>query len=195
MGPRRDAVTASAGPFCYSGHMSRAFVKEPDGGAAEEPLPERRISEHPNYVTPAGLEQLKRALGELTERRGELLGKPDDPAAQEELRHVDRELRYYEARLDSAIPVDPTGQPRDQVAFGATVTVTEESAREASAGQGETRRYAIVGEEEADADAGSVSYVSPLAKALLGARVGQSVTWRRPAGDLRLTVQHIAYGE
>jgi transcription elongation factor GreB len=170
--------------------MSRAFVKESDG-EAQDPLPPRRVSEFPNHVTPAGLQQLKVELSRLTGRRPALLAKADDPAAQEELRHVDRDLVYAEARISSALLVDPAAQPHDEVAFGATVTVTEVAG--AAGAPAAPRTYSIVGEDEADADAGKVSYVSPLARALLGARIGQTVTWKRPIGDLLLTVERIEY--
>lgn len=164
--------------------MSRAFVKEDDAGAPGQDLPERPVSEHPNYVTPQGLEALEREAGELQSRRLALLAREDDAVAEEELRHVDRDLRYYTARLESAIVVDPAAQPADEVAFGATVTVT---------GEGGERTFTIVGEDEADVAALKVSHVSPLAEALLGARVGDRVVWRRPAGDLELTVTRITY--
>jgi len=164
--------------------MSRAFVKEQDAGTPNQDLPERPVSEHPNYVTPAGLAGLERRAGELESRRLELLAAGDEPMAAEELLHVDRELRYYATRIDDAILVDPASQPRDEVAFGAAVTVT---------GQGSERTFTIVGEDEADLAALKVSYVSPLAEALLGSRVGDRVVWRRPAGDLELTVAAISY--
>lgn len=177
--------------------MSRAFTKEPDAGAPDEPLPERPISEHPNYVTPHGLHDLQRRVDELGRRRAELLealdgskepAAADEQLAREELRHVDRDLRYYVARADSAILIDAAGQPTDEVAFGATVTVAARGDA-----PGHVRTYTIVGEDEADPEAGTVSYISPLAKALLGTSIGQTVVWRRPAGDLRLTVRGIQY--
>lgn len=164
--------------------MSRAFVKEEDAGAPGQDLPDRPVSEHPNYVTPAGVAALSRQVGELETRRLELLALGDDPMAAEELLHVDRDLRYFQARLETAIPVDPAGQPAGQVAFGAAVTVT---------GEGGEWTYTIVGEDEADLAALKVSHLSPLAEALIGARVGDRVVWRRPAGDLELTVRAIAY--
>jgi transcription elongation GreA/GreB family factor len=164
--------------------MSRAFVKEQDSGAPGQDLPERPVSEHPNYVTPAGLAALEREAGELEAQRLELLARGDDPMAAEELAHIDRDLRYIAARLDGAITVDPADQPADEVAFGAAVTVI---------GDGGERTFTIVGEDEADLAVLKVSCVSPLAEALIGARVGDRVTWRRPAGDLELTVKAIAY--
>jgi transcription elongation GreA/GreB family factor len=162
--------------------MSRAFVKEPDEGAPAEGMPERQISEHPNYVTPGGLEQLRERVGELERRRLELLD-GDDPDG--ELDHVDRDLRYFTARLESAIAVDMSRQPRRKVAFGAAVTVVKPA--------GERQTFTVVGEDEADLTLGKISYVSPLAEALLDARVGKKVLWRRPAGDLELTVEEIEY--
>jgi len=162
--------------------MSRAFVKEPDEGVPAEVLPERQISEHTNYVTPFGLAQLEAKVGELETRRLELLDQ-DDP--ENELDYVDRDLRYYTTRLESAVPVDMARQPRRKVAFGAAVTVTQSG--------GERRTFTIVGEDEADLREGKISYVSPLAEALLDARVGKKVLWRRPAGDLELTVEEIDY--
>lgn len=164
--------------------MSRAFVREDDAGGPGEELPDRPVSAHPNYVTPQGLAALEREVATLEERRLELLAREDDPVAREELRHVDRDLRYYTTRRESAIVVDPATQPHDEVAFGAAVTVTGEDGE---------RTYTIVGEDEADLDAFKVSYVSPLAQALMGARVGDRVVWRRPAGDVELTVMAISY--
>jgi len=164
--------------------MSRAFVKEPDSGAPDLDLPDRPVGERPNYVTPAGFTELQRRAGELEARRLELLALGDDAVAGDELRHVDRDLKYYAARIESALLVDPATQPGDEVAFGAAVTVTGEDGE---------RTFAIVGEDEADLATLKVSYVSPLAEALMGARVGDRVVWRRPAGDLELTVTAIAY--
>jgi len=178
----------------YAG-MSRAFTKEPEPGAPAVPLPERPVSEHPNYVTPRGLAQLKDELEALGRRRAELLAvlaratdgdlpADEEQVAREELRHVDRDLKYFDTRIDSAILVDPRDQPLHEVAFGATVTVQTASG---------PQTWTIVGEDEADPDAGRVSYVSPLATALMGTRIGEKAVWRRPAGTLRLTVQRIEY--
>jgi transcription elongation GreA/GreB family factor len=163
--------------------MNRAFVKEPDEGAPAEGLPERQVSEHPNYVTPAGLKQLEEEVGRLETRRLELLEQDDDPA--DELTYVDRDLRYFTARLESAVPVDMGRQPRRKVAFGAAVTVSQPS--------GKRQTFTIVGEDEADLKEGKISYVSPLAEALIDARTGKTVLWRRPAGDIQLTVERIDY--
>lgn len=170
--------------------MSRAFVNE-DAASGDEELPERPVSEHPNYVTPLGLKLLEEEFSALERRRLELLdaaSSAHDQAAagaRDELRYVDRDRVYFQRRLASAILIEPAAQPRDVIAFGATIAARDPA--------GHTRTYAIVGEDEADPDAGKVSYASPLGKALMGARVGQPVTWRRPAGDLRLSIRRIEY--
>jgi transcription elongation factor GreB len=165
--------------------MSRAFVKESDTPAGSE-LPDRPISPHTNYVTPAGLAQLRARLDAARARKQALEAEGEDIEAAEELRALKRDLRWLESRVGSARVVDPDGQPRDRVAFGAAVKVADD--------HGE-RVYRIVGEDEAEADQGKVSYVSPLAKALLGARIGDEVVWQRPAGDLRIEVIGIGYEE
>jgi transcription elongation factor GreB len=167
--------------------MSRAFVKEPDGGVPEEGLPERQISDHPNYVTPAGLMQLEDKVGELETRRLALLD-DEDGLAREQLVYVDRDLRYYTKRLETAVLVEPKGQPRRMVKFGAAVTVTQKL-------DGSRLTFVIVGEDEADPEQGKISYVSPLAAALLDARAGATVRWRRPKGDRDLVIEEIDYPE
>lgn len=165
--------------------MSRAFVKEDDAGAPEERV-DLPVSEHPNLVTPAGLQMLRDKLGVYEAERAKLKEHDDELAAQSHLPRVEQEVRYWEERLRSAIPVDLAEQPRDSVAFGAVVTVEDE--------EGARHDYQIVGEDEADPQHGKVSYVSPLARALDGAAVGDLITWRRPAGDQELEVVAIEYG-
>lgn len=168
--------------------MSRAFVKESETDAIVEDLPERPQSPHPNYVTPEGLAQLERDRAALLERRRQLLqGSEDDIAQAETLRHVERDIRYLDGRIERAIYIDPANQPQGEVAFGASVSVVDE--------EGQRHHFQIVGEDEANAAAGKVSWVSPLARALVGARVGGMVTWERPAGDKMLRVQSIRYGK
>jgi transcription elongation GreA/GreB family factor len=165
--------------------MSRAFVKEQEGDAIVDDLPERPQSRHPNYVTPQGLVQLEKDRAVLLEKRRQLLEHSDDIAMAEILRHVERDLRYLDGRIERAIYVDPANQPRNEVAFGAVVGVLDED---------EVRHtFQIVGEDEADVTAGKVSWVSPLARALVGAHVGGIVTWERPAGDKVLRVIAIRY--
>ncbi len=163
--------------------MSRAFVKEADGDMVADDAPERPRSAHPNYVTPAGLAELEARRAALAADRAAYAAKglEGKPA----LAHAERALRYLDARIEDAIVVDPAAQPAGEVRFGARVTVEDED--------GETRGFTIVGEDEADAAAGKVSWLSPLARALAGGRVGDVVTWRRPAGDLELEITAIDY--
>lgn len=164
--------------------MSRAFVKEPDGDEVSDDAPEKAQSRHPNFITPAGLEKLKAKIAALEAERA--AARPDDPIAQQHLKTVERDLRFLVGRLERAQPIDPASQPTDEVAFGATVDVIDDDDK--------AHRFTIVGEDEADAQAGLVSWVSPLAQALLKAKVGDVVTWRRPAGDLGLEIRKIGYG-
>jgi transcription elongation factor GreB len=167
--------------------MSRAFVNENDTEAAADALPELPQSKHPNYVTRRGLRLLEERLAKAQERQRELAARPDDPSRELELAHVAREIRYLEARIERAILVDPAQAPAEEVAFGAVVEVTDAA--------GERHEFAIVGEDEADAEHGKVSWVSPLARALIGAGVGDLVVWRRPAGEIDLEIQAIRYPE
>ena len=163
--------------------MSRAFVKEdrPD----TEPLPDLPISPHPNYVTPRGLAALRDRLEAVRVELARLKARPDRLDRLPE-KAAERDIRYLEARLASAIPVDPAGQPKDEAAFGARVTVADDEGRETV--------YEIVGEDEADAARNLIAPQSPLARALIGAHVGDVVEWRRPAGTVELEVIAIAYG-
>lgn len=165
--------------------MSRAFVKEPDGESVQDDAPERPQSPHPNYVTPAGLERLKERLAALRREREGRAGQGDAVSSGLALEQLGREIRYLEGRIERAIPVDPSSQPANEVAFGAEVTVKDED--------GTVRRFAIVSEDEADAASGKVSWLSPLARALKGAHVGDIILWQRPAGDRELEVVEIRY--
>lgn len=166
--------------------MSRAFVKESDDDLSAGELPERPVAEHANYVTPQGLEQLQARVRELQEQHERLAPRvAEDSIAKQKQREVERDMRYFIAQLDRAIVVDPAGQPRDEVHFGATVRIIDE--------EGAEHRFSLVGEDEADVSAGKISWASPLAKAMMGARVGDSVMWHRPAGDTEVEITAITY--
>ena len=107
--------------------------------------------------------------------------------AKQRLLEVKRDIRYFSAQLERATLVDTVGQPRDEVRFGAAVTILD--------GQGKNHAFQIVGDDEADVAAGSISWASPLAKALLGARVGDTVKWQRPAGASEVEIVAIEYLE
>jgi transcription elongation factor GreB len=164
--------------------MSRAFVKGDDSDLSGEEVPERPISPHPNYVTFEGLAQLRHRYEQLQSEHATLKSAGQD-FDKPKLTAIDRDLRYFSQRLESAIVVDPGKEPQDEVHFGATV--------QAEDAHGQTHRFKIVGEDEADVATGKVSWVSPLAKALIGARVGDAVKWRRPAGELDLEIVKIEY--
>lgn len=165
--------------------MSQAFLKEQDDSALVNQLPDRPQSEHPNYVTPSGLERLQAKVRALQERRAALEGQVDDPHKQQELAQVERDLRFFQGRVEKAVVVDLARQPADEVHFGAVVEVADED--------GERHSFTIVGEDDADVTRNRVSWVSPLAKAMLGSRVGDTVTWQRPAGNVELTIVGIRY--
>jgi transcription elongation factor GreB len=165
--------------------MSRGFVKEDDLERAGTDLPERPVSPHANYVTPTGLQQLQLTAKALESERVEYTKRKEDTNAQQKLAEIDRDLRYFVARLESVQLVTPEQQPQHTVLFGAKVTVVDED--------GEQQQFQIVGEDEADIAQHKVSYVSPLAKALLGRKVGDSSTWQRPAGPLQLDILNIEY--
>ena len=165
--------------------MSRGFVKEDDLEHAGTDLPERPVSTHPNYVTPLGLQLLQQQSEQLEQQRLALAPLKEDAVAQQRLAMVERDQRYVSAKLEQAIVVDPAQQSGDTVLFGAKVTVEDDD--------GESHIFAIVGEDEADIAANMVSWVSPLAHALLGHKVGESVVWKRPAGNLNLEITDIHY--
>ncbi|MES2012749.1 MAG: GreA/GreB family elongation factor [Pseudomonadota bacterium] len=165
--------------------MSRGFVKEDDLELAGTDLPERPLSGLPNYVTPAGLAQLQAQAVQLEQEHQKLTPGKEDPITQQRLGALERDLRYLEARLGNVILIDPVTQPKDTVLFGATVRVEDE--------EGNPHQFTIVGEDEADMDLNKVSWASPIAHALIGHKVGDSVSWKRPAGDLNLEILEINY--
>jgi transcription elongation factor GreB len=166
--------------------MSRAFVKESDDDTIAGELPERPLPSHANYVTSKGLELLQARVRELTEQHDQLKRQvEEDSAARQKLRETERDLRYFRSQLERATVVDTQNQPRDEVHFGAIVKIEDEEANE--------QEFAIVGDDEADVAAGKISWASPLARAMIGARVGETISWRRPAGEAELSIVDIRY--
>jgi transcription elongation factor GreB len=181
-----DAGDSGAFNFGIGPAMSRAFVKESDDDLSAGELPERPVSSHANYVTPQGLEQLQARVRELHEQHERLAPiVAEDSIAKQKQREVERDLRYFNAQLERVMVVDPSGQPRDEVHFGATVRIIDEN--------GDTHSFSLVGEDEADVTAGKISWASPLARAMMGARVGDTVTWHRPSGDVEVEIAGIDY--
>ncbi len=160
--------------------MSRGFVKEDDLEHAGTDLPERPISPHPNYVTPTGLQQLNAQAEALDKERILYSSKKDDAIALQKLAMIDRDLRYLSSRIEQAILVSPSNQAKDTVLFGAQVLVEDDA--------GQQLTFYIVGEDEADISLNKVSWVSPLAKALIGHKIGETVLWKRPAGNMQLEI-------
>lgn len=165
--------------------MSRAFVKENDLEHAGIDVPERPVSIELNYVTPSGLELLHKKINALENERKDLKQKKDEPITKQKIAIVERDMRYYAARIESAILTAPKEKAYSIVLFGAKVTVEDE--------EGKLSTYEIVGEDEADIHKGKVSYLSPLAEALIGANLNDEVTWEKPMGDTYLTIQKIEY--
>ncbi len=155
-----------------------------------------------NYITPQGMKRLKEeALNLIDHERPELVKviqwaasngdrseNGDYIYGKKRLREIDKRIRFLTKKLDAAVVIDPsTREHTDQIFFGATVTVERES--------GATQTVSIVGIDEADAKQGLISWVSPLAKSLFKARVGDSVTLRSPKGDEELYVVSVDYRE
>jgi len=163
--------------------MSRAFVKENDLEHAGIDIPERPVSNEPNYVTPRGLNLLNQAIDDLEKKRETLITKKDDPMVKQKIAVIERDMRYFAARIESAILTNPQEEDPSHVLFGAKVTMEDE--------EGKLLTFEIVGEDEANIHEDRVSYLSPLASALLGAAVGDEVVWEKPMGDSYLTIQKI----
>jgi transcription elongation factor GreB len=179
--------------------MSKAFVKESAGmedeahAGAEAPVPAK------NYITPAGFARLKAELKHLVEAErpevvrtvswaasnGDRSENGDYIYGKKRLREIDRRVRFLIKRLENASVVDNSGRDTEQVFFGATARV-----RSSAGGE---RSVTVVGADEADAGRGRVSWISPVAKALLKARVGDVVTLHTPAGAEQLEVLDVIY--
>ena len=153
--------------------MSRGFVKEDDAQTPPIIPPRAALPPGtPNYVTPAGLEQLRAELAQLEAARTRAEANRDnDTDRTHRLSLYNGRLALLQERLGSAKVVDPAGQPAQEVRFGATVTL-----RTVRGGRvGFERRFTIVGVDEADVAAGKVAFVAPIARAVQGARLGQQL--------------------
>jgi transcription elongation GreA/GreB family factor len=144
--------------------LSVAFTKEESAETASETLlPDRPISPHPNLVTAAGLAALELGLREARQAYEAAQGIEDVNERRRQSAVPLRDIRYFAERVRTAqVMPDPTST--DTVAFGSTVTF--------SRADGRVQTYRIVGEDEADPKAGSISFVSPVAKSLLGKTIG-----------------------
>jgi transcription elongation factor GreB len=181
--------------------MNKAFTREPDGddedeGAALPPLP----AGGKNYITPAGYARLRAELLQLMDeerpkvveavhwaaKNGDRSENGDYLYGKKRLREIDRRIRFLTKRLEIAEVTDPSlHHGRDQVFFGATVTYAEASGAE--------RTVTILGIDEADSAQGQVSWISPVARALLKAREGDAVKLVTPAGVQEVEVLAVRY--
>lgn len=181
--------------------MNKAFVKESDRDDDDE-LPDAQIlpAGTRNYMTPAGYARLRDELAHLmnVERpavvqvvswaasNGDRSENGDYLYGKKRLREIDRRMRFLTKRLDVAEVVDPSAQPnRDQVFFGATVTYMDKA--------GETHAVTIVGVDEAEPLTGKISWISPVARALIKAREGDTVVLRTPGGVEELEILEVNY--
>jgi len=169
--------------------MSRAFLRESD--LEEKPVQVKRVSPLPagarHLMTAGGRERLSQEMTRLVETE-----RPALAAAKEEgkarLEETDERIRYLEESLRTAeiVAPPPPGEERTRIRFGATVAVRD--------AKGPVARYRLVGVDETDVDRGWISYLSPLARALMNARIGQKVTLQARGGANVLEVTAIDYG-
>jgi transcription elongation factor GreB len=152
-----------------------------------------------NYMTPAGAARLRDELKTLLHdtrpevvrtvswaaSNGDRSENGDYIYGKRRLREIDRRIRFLQKRLEDAEVVDPCGQKGDRVLFGATVRVEDE--------EGNERVYRIVGIDESEPGKGKVSWISPVAKALMGARAGDVVTLKTPKGAEDLELLEVRY--
>jgi len=154
--------------------MSKAFTKEADGGDVYDDLPDRPISPH-NLVTKHGLELIEVELARLHEEHAAAHDADDKPL----LAKINRDLRYWTSRRATAQVVEPPSDATE-VHFGSSVTIEREDGRR--------QTYRIVGEDEADPAHGTLSYVSPVAQAMMGKPIGETVQ----AGTSEATIVEIS---
>jgi len=179
--------------------MSKAFVKESQEEPEEETREDSTIpAGGKNYISPSGFARLKAELKQLVEidrpetvkvvswaaALGDRSENADYLYGKKRLREIDRRVRFLIKRLEAAEIVNSAGRDSDQVFFGATVKVRT---------RGEIKELTILGADEADPSHGKVSWISPIAKALLKAREGDTVTLRTPAGEDKVEILEVTY--
>ncbi len=143
--------------------MSRAFTREDDGDGALPDIGERPVSQHRNLVTREGLSAIDKEVTRLREE----LARAEAEGVRERIALVSRDLRYWNARRETAELSEPDGDDT-VVRFGMHVTIVNDD--------DERRTWKIVGEDETDVSDGKISHVSPMAQALFGKSVGDVVT-------------------
>ena len=154
-----------------------------------------------NYITPAGFRRLQEEFRQLKSKErpevvevvawaasnGDRSENADYHYGKKRLREIDRRLGFLSRQMENAEIVDPTTITANTVRFGATVTILDEDERE--------KTYSIVGADESDPDAGKISWLSPIARALLKAKEGDFVTVKSPQGERDLEIIKIRYIE
>ena len=180
--------------------MNKAFTRETENEDDDEPevlapLP----AGQKNYMTPGGYARLKAELDRLVDtERPEIVGivswaagngdrseNGDYIYGKKRLREIDRRIRFLVRRLDLSEVVDPVGRDTDQIYFGATVTLADQ--------RGAERTVSIVGIDETDTAKGYISWISPMARALLKARAGDTVTVITPNGPEEVEILDVRY--
>lgn len=169
--------------------MSKAFTRESDDLPECPTLPRLPSLLPPgakNYLTPDGASQFQEELNRLVEvERPKIAAVSPDHEQRQQLQTLDNRILHLRHSLQSAEVVPPPPKPWDHVRFGATVTVKD--------GKGEESSYRIVGAAEMDADRGWVSWLAPIAKALINAKLGQRVRFKFPLGEEQLEILSITY--
>jgi transcription elongation factor GreB len=181
--------------------MSKAFTKESDADQDDEAEVEQSLPAGvKNYITPQGFARMKAEFLHLMDverpemvstvswaaKNGDRSENGDYIYGKKRLREIDRRIRFLTKRLDIAEVVDPaTREDTDQVFFGATVTVSDDKNTQ--------HTYSIVGMDEIDLARGRVSWISPIAKALMKAREGDIVRLQTPGGERELEIIEVAY--
>ena len=160
--------------------MSKAFTRESDDGPEQRALAPLRSPLPPgakNYLTPEGARRLQSQLDELIQHRATEI-ESTRPA-------LDQRILRLRLSLETAIVTPAPAPPWEQVRFGATVSVRNAT--------GEASQYRIVGVDETDIDRGWVSWLSPIAKALLNARLGENVRFKFPSGEEQLEIVRVSF--
>ena len=182
--------------------MNKAFVRESDSDDEDALSPSLKLPAGTrNYITPAGHARLKDELEHLVKRErprvvevvawaasnGDRSENGDYIYGKRRLREIDRRIRFLTKRIESAEVVDPLRQGNnDQIFFGARVTIADADGVEST--------YTIVGVDETDVSQGRISWISPLARALIKSREGDAIRFQSPAGVREIDILEVRYG-
>lgn len=186
-GPKEHGLSCEKARLGYPSFVSKAFTREEDVSGTEE-LPRLNSplkAGEKNYVTQAGASRLQRELEQLLNVKRPPLAAiaRSDKEARRELLSLDKRRLYLQESLRTAVVIDPRALPDDRVRFGSTVTVKDE--------KGESTPYRLVGVDETDHESNSISWQSPIARALMNRRVGERFVFTFPAGRAELEITGI----